>query len=241
VPWYRRVAAWLFLPLSIKLPAGAAAVVLVAGLAMLIWEGIPELRREVGPGLMASTSPSIATVEPTPRLPSQSAPATATTSRPSPPPRARAGAPGGILPKAVGPVTPSEPAPPQPPAPEVSTSSERLDIRARAAPSAASTAPPAVRRTLTAVPPSDFAGRLIARDRAAAVVAVSNLASSVGGHERARREDGSETVIEVQLPAARYDDFIRGVEALGAWTSAARPAALSLDPPQIRLTIHVGG
>jgi Putative zinc-finger len=255
VPWYRRLAAWLFLPLSIKLPAGAAAAVLVAGLAMLIWERTPELRREVRPGLAVSISPTVPTVEPepAPRPPAQglSAPATQSpTSHPTPPSRPRAERKRAIAPKADEPVAPPEPPPPAPtpeakiereqPPPSAtpgrgfSASSERRDLRARPAPSA-------VQRTLTAAPPSDFAGRLIARDRAAAVVAVSDLASKVGGHERARRQDGSETVIEVQLPAARYDEFTRGLEGLGAWTSAGRPDVLSLDPPQIRLTIRVSG
>ena len=44
VPWYRRLYAWLFLPLSVKLPAEVAAAVVIAGLAVLVWQRTPEIR-----------------------------------------------------------------------------------------------------------------------------------------------------------------------------------------------------
>jgi len=44
-PWYRTVLRQLFVPLAVKLPAEAAAVVLVAGLAVLVFERTPELQR----------------------------------------------------------------------------------------------------------------------------------------------------------------------------------------------------
>ena len=45
VPWYRRLAAWIFLPLSVKLPAEAAAMALVAILAVYLFQRDPELQR----------------------------------------------------------------------------------------------------------------------------------------------------------------------------------------------------
>jgi len=53
VPWYRRLATWIFLPLSIKLPAEAAAMALVAILAVYLFQRDPELRRTVRPELQA--------------------------------------------------------------------------------------------------------------------------------------------------------------------------------------------
>ena len=44
VPWYRRVARGLFLPVGIKLPVEAAAILLVAGLAVMIFERSPEMQ-----------------------------------------------------------------------------------------------------------------------------------------------------------------------------------------------------
>jgi anti-sigma factor RsiW len=54
VPWYRRLAAWIFLPLSIKLPAEAAAMALVAILAVYLFQRDPELQRTVRPDLQAT-------------------------------------------------------------------------------------------------------------------------------------------------------------------------------------------
>jgi anti-sigma factor RsiW len=44
-PWYRRLARGLFVPWPIKLPLEAAAIVLVAGLAVLVFQRSPELQR----------------------------------------------------------------------------------------------------------------------------------------------------------------------------------------------------
>jgi hypothetical protein len=49
VPWYRRLAAWIFLPLSVKLPAEAAAMALVAILAVYLFQRDPELQRTIRP------------------------------------------------------------------------------------------------------------------------------------------------------------------------------------------------
>ena len=54
VPWYRRLAAWIFLPLLIKLPAEAAAMALVAILAVYLFQRDPELQRTVRPDLQAT-------------------------------------------------------------------------------------------------------------------------------------------------------------------------------------------
>jgi putative zinc finger protein len=54
VPWYRRLAAWIFLPLSIKLPAEAAAMALVAIMAVYLFQRDAELRQTVRPELQAT-------------------------------------------------------------------------------------------------------------------------------------------------------------------------------------------
>ena len=54
VPWYRRLAAWIFLPLSVKLPAEAAAMALVAILAVFLFQRDPELQRSIRPDLPAT-------------------------------------------------------------------------------------------------------------------------------------------------------------------------------------------
>ena len=44
-PWYRRLARTVFLPWSVKLPLEAAAIVLVGGLAVLVFQRSPELQQ----------------------------------------------------------------------------------------------------------------------------------------------------------------------------------------------------
>lgn len=45
VPWYRRAARGLFVPWPVKMPLQAAAVVLVAGLAVMLFERSPDLQQ----------------------------------------------------------------------------------------------------------------------------------------------------------------------------------------------------
>lgn len=66
--WYRRHLERLFLPLSVKLPAQAAALLLVAGLAAYVFQRTPELQRQareeqlrtVGPPETAAKAPALA-------------------------------------------------------------------------------------------------------------------------------------------------------------------------------------
>ena len=86
---------------------------------------------------------------------------------------------------------------------------------------------------------SDTGGRLIVRDRDAAAVFIAALLSTVGGREIGRRQDGADTVVDVQIPEARYDDFIRGLDGVGWLAASGRPNVLPLDPPQLRLTFRL--
>jgi hypothetical protein len=54
VPWYRRLAAWIFLPLSVKLPAEAAAMALIAILGVYLFQRDPELQRAIRPEIPAT-------------------------------------------------------------------------------------------------------------------------------------------------------------------------------------------
>ncbi len=58
VPWYRRLIQRLFLPLSVKLPAEAVALLLVAGLAVFIFQRTPELQRAAQDTLQPASRPA---------------------------------------------------------------------------------------------------------------------------------------------------------------------------------------
>jgi hypothetical protein len=284
VPWYRRLHAWLFLPLSVKLPAEAAALVVVAGLAALLWERTPELRDASGPGPTVRSAPSTAAVEPTAPVPSPTSPEPAPAetsdrlralralseerrlSARVPKPEPRASHPEQVASLSPPPETKGAPetmpapetkaTPEAKAAPEVRSERESRDeptprplalpgspaAKADRSETRARSAQQTVRRMLVPVPPpADLAGRLIVGDRAAAAAAVVDLLARLGGYETGRRQDDSDIVMDVQIPAARFDDFVRGLDGLGAWAASPRPNLLPLDPPQIRLTIRLAG
>lgn len=246
-PWYRRVAAWLFLPLSIKLPAEAAAIVAIAGLAMLLIDRTPELR-------------DAARVERPATPPMSAAP-----SQPfrTPPGRETRDAPGEPIVPAP-PVSRAErirvaPREKVPPAPPVARGEEARvasseQIAPAPAPAAAESfdekrersqmerklaSPSAGRVTGLSARPADVGGRLQVRDRGVAVAALPDLLSKVGGSETARRQDGPDVVIEVLIPEVRYDDFARSLETLGVWNAPGFRQRVMLDSPYLRIPIRI--
>ena len=99
--------------------------------------------------------------------------------------------------------------------------------------------PSASRAAGLAARPADVAGRLDVRDRSVAVAALPDLLSKVGGSETARRQDDTDVVIEVLIPEARYDDFARNLEALGAWSAPSLRQRVMLDAPYLRIPIRI--
>ena len=76
-------------------------------------------------------------------------------------------------------------------------------------------------------------------DRKRAVAALPDLLSKVGGGETARRQDGSDIVIEVLIPEARYDDFARSLEGLGVWNAPGLRQRVMLDSPYLHIPIRI--
>lgn len=144
-PWYRRAAAAVFLPFSVKLPAEAAALVMVALLAVYVFERTPALQesarqeptaRETPREKVAAPATGLvgrpARVEPS-RPPSAESPAA---SRPPEPDRRDAG--GAAQPAPVAPALDAGPAPPpaapkSEPAPALSTPAAPAPAGPRAA------------------------------------------------------------------------------------------------------------
>ena len=66
-PWYRRVAAAVFLPFPVKLPAEATALLMVALLAVYVFERTPALRESARTQPEVREDPREKTVRPAPR------------------------------------------------------------------------------------------------------------------------------------------------------------------------------
>lgn len=137
-PWYRRAADAVLLPLSVKLPLEATAVVMVGLLAVYLFERSPELQRaarEVAPQQEAAAPAKEKAVE---QLADQTAPAptpAAPAERPARPTGERdqradaplsrevVPPPAGSPPIVGAPAPPAAPAPATPPPPAASTPS----------------------------------------------------------------------------------------------------------------------
>jgi anti-sigma factor RsiW len=117
-PWYRRLARQLFVPWPVKLPVEAAAVVMLAGLAVLVFQRSPDLQQ-------AARVPDAAVSARAPEAPAparvgeyQEAPgpareraAVAPPTAPAAPPTTTAPAPTTAPPPTAAPATTAEPAP----------------------------------------------------------------------------------------------------------------------------------
>ncbi len=239
-PWYRRLGAWLFLPLSVKVPAEAAALVVIAGLAVYLWQRTPELRQaaRTEPPAPASSSspppqPSAPAEPPAPARPAAPSPAprrTPVTPAPAPTPAAPSSAPSETR-EAPGASVPA-PAPPV----VAESESKRRDELARGRMSSV----PRPSTAATAAPfPASVVGRLTVTDRAEAGRSLADLISRVGGSEPRRYREAAATVVDIVIPEARYDEFVRSLEALGSWSAEGQPTALPGDPPKIAITVRI--
>jgi len=66
VPWHRRLFQRLFLPLAVKLPAEAVALLLVAGLAVYVFQRTPELQQAARETLPPASRPPATPLAPPP-------------------------------------------------------------------------------------------------------------------------------------------------------------------------------
>jgi hypothetical protein len=279
-PWYARLARGLFVPWPVKLPLEAAAIVLVAGLAIMIVQRSPELQQASrltdAPGAVtaappastmtpASAPPVVATVPPAERKkdpqPDALAPAkigappqpdsradstTALKSSPAREPvRDAAESPRDSTQNRVNERAKSREAPQARLRKEAAPSGELLSGQTAAvapAPAAPSTATPSPAVPSTAAPSpaaeaqstekrasverlisaqgvipaaAGLQARLTVGDRAAAESKVRDLVTQAAGRVVSQALDGDATVLIVLVPADRWDELRRGLEALG--------------------------
>jgi hypothetical protein len=80
-------------------------------------------------------------------------------------------------------------------------------------------------------------GRLTVEDREAAGAALAALIASVGATERSRTRVEDGTLIELDVPHARYAEFTRGLAAIGGWTPREERGGPGAD---VRVRVVVG-
>ena len=240
-PWYIRAARAAFQPWPVKLPLEAAAVLLVAGLAVLLFRGTQEqqqaARTEAPPPVIAdrslqdkrtdadeSAAKGAENKVAEPATPSAVPPATA-------PRRADdEGAAESSLERRQVPAAPAE----------RDTLGKETYTGTRAAPPVAQSAPESREKSVLAKVegprPADVVAQLTAPDPSTAARAVSALATRLAGAETGRRSEGDTLVLELVVPRARYTDFTREVARLGDYRTDAEPATL---PEAVRVAVRL--
>jgi hypothetical protein len=235
VSWPRRVARRLFVPMGIKLPMEAAALLLIAGLAVMTFRQSPEMQRFESPVPARREAP-------TPPAPAMSKEVLrAPEAPPTPPVEARAARP-------TAPLSDRADRPEVAPAPKLAvldhqdsklTGTDRQDPKSNVAQERArsgvvkSVAAPAAAGALAA---PIVAARLVATDRAAALASLSRALERLGAREIARRTEGDGDIVDVAVPRDAYESFTRELGTLGVVTIERRPHDL---PPSVTITVRI--
>lgn len=260
-PWYRRVAAAVFLPFSVKLPAEATAVVMVALLAVYVFERTPALQESARTQPEVREDPREKTARPAPptvltdrfardsssgeRSPESKARSLEKEQdrREAPAaPRLDAAPPVAAPPAATAPAAPAAPAPgATPPASKVEGTLEKSQAENRQAPAPPSAegsrgapAAPASPRLAAkrAAPSADAVTGIAVRDRDAAERDLAELIARVGGRETGRRREEDATIVEAVVPQSRYAEFTQSLTRIGAWRVEA-------ERPDLPAQVHV--
>jgi hypothetical protein len=260
-PWYRRLLSALFLPWPVKIPAEAAAIVLVAVGVVYLYRVTPELqqwdRMERAPA-PTELRRQLETAPPPSAVPERPRPATSDAPPASPSPRARAYMETERL-KDDSPRDADVQAPRTKSRVEGKLEATPGGTAARgqayapetAGPKAAPAAPAPTESRADAqaakrraaprsggasfVPP-DVSGRLAVRDRDAAVRGLDELVTRLGAVVD-RRVPGSEgPIVEVSIAREAYAEFVRELARLGRWQPTREPAEL---PAQIRVVLRI--
>jgi hypothetical protein len=214
-PWYVRAARVVLMPWPVKLPLGVAAILLVGGLAVLMFRSTEEQQRAARQTLPPLADRSVTAERTVPdRAPAKSV-ETKSAEPAAPPTTARGEAASSD--RAAGAVAQSAPG-------------ERRETSAAAkleAPRAMS----------TPTTPPDVVARLVAPERDTAERALAALAARLAGAQTGRRVAGDALVVELAIPRERYRDFTREVTRLGDYRTESEPPTL---PDTVRIAVHLG-
>jgi hypothetical protein len=236
VPWYVRAARTVLLPWSVKLPLGAAAVLLVAGLAVLMFRGSQEQQRAARDEPRAlsdrAATPPASVPPASPAKPSApppvSAPEVLSRSRADSAQEAdRAGAVASRVEQEAKQEAPAS-RDVAPAAPNAESRAQAPEAREKVM---------AKRAMTQSVPVADVVARLDAPDRETAERALAALTARLSGEITARHFEGSAMAVELAIPADRYRDFIREAGRIGVLRVETERPALG-NPVQI--LVHLG-
>jgi len=220
-PWPAWLARRLFAPWP-TLPLGAAALLLVAGLAVLLFRASPEPQQ---------------TARDQPAPPGPAAPAPSRETAPSPVEEAKnrleqAAPAAKSAETTVEPTAPARDAPPAEPramtdrqtvAPSPALEGRRAKVdsivtdTAKASRPREDAAPLSRTGPMTGIlaAPPDVTAQLRAADVSVAERSLIELAARLGGGQTGRRIDGGRVVVELAVPREAYAQFVREATALG--------------------------
>jgi len=237
-PWHRRLLRGLFVPLPVKLPLEAAALVLVAVGAVYLVQRTPELEQAArgleqrAPELVQRTPELEQAARPEAPLREETAPRPARESASEPTAERRA--PAAVRKEAPMPTREQAAEAPRYAGPERARADKSVEAPKPAA-------PPEARRNVTgtlarvAAPPT-VSGRLVVQDRDAAERALTELAARVGASEVSRRQADEATILELEVPRSAYGAFARALSSLGQWSLDHEPTEL---PAQVRVALRI--
>lgn len=243
-PWYRRLVRELLVPWPVKLPLEAAAVVLIAGLAIMIFQRSPELRqasRVPEPPPVATPAPTERADQPAavegrePSAPREERSRDAAEPKRTEPPatlerrdavrgqprqtgveRRAKEAPTALDPQGKGDAAQSAPAPAAP---------------RSAGQKAAKEEAPASRRQALATPP-DVEARLTVDNREMAEQQIRTIVARLGGSVAVP----SPELVEVAVPRRAWDELARELTRLGTLRIDRGPSTM---PTTVRLSLRV--
>jgi anti-sigma factor RsiW len=230
-PWYTRAARAAILPWPVKLPLGVAAILLVGGLAVLMFRGSQEqqsaARYDTTPPVLADRRVTESPAE------SRAAP---TATAPAAPPAAPPATPPPGPASSDGVRSPSEADRSAAVASRVDQGEKRAETETRKEYSTRDTALAKREAPAKAAAKPDVIARLAAPDRGTAERALAALVARLSGEVTSRRIEGETTVVELLIPRDRYGDFTREAARLGVFrVDSEAPAA----PDTIRIVVHL--
>ncbi|PYN76747.1 MAG: hypothetical protein DMD97_10975 [Candidatus Rokuibacteriota bacterium] len=245
-PWYRRLLSALFLPWPVKIPAEAAAIVLVAVGVVYLYRVTPELHQWDRMERMPPPAPTELRRQleaPPPARPEKPRPAPSSPTTSEAPPASQRRLAREYMEKEGLKDDSSRDA--DVPAPraknrvegklEAAPASPTPQAESRADAQAAAKAQAAPLGAASFVPP-DVSGRLAVSDRDAALRGLDAVVTRLGAVVDRRLVGSEGPIVELSVTREAYPELVRELARLGRWQPTREPAEL---PAQIRVVLRI--